>query len=144
MLATFFFLGLVGQLVLATPVAEQLRSRGEVPSWNGPFHQGPAEALPGKETWNSFKDLFNKHKDEMYKMGDSDEDIGRMWNAIESAKRYIDNIPENVIFCIIMEESSGDVGVQNTGTGGSEKGLMQSRRSPGFPGQHNLSQVCSY
>lgn len=41
------------------------------------------------------------------------------------------------------EESSGNVGVVTTGDNDSlaDRGLMQCEGSPGFPGQHNLSQA---
>lgn len=77
----------------------------------------------------------------MQQTGDSGEDIGRIFNAINDAAKI--GVEERVILCIIMQESRGNVGVgtpqdndhKNTG------GLMQAEESPGFPGQHNLSQV---
>ena len=43
-----------------------------------------------------------------------------------------------------MQESTGNVGVQTTTApdGSQSAGLMQAAGSPGFPGQHGLSQVC--
>ena len=66
-----------------------------------------------------------------------------MFNAIEWAAADI-GVDERVIVCMIMQESSGDVGVQTTTTpdGSQSAGLMQCDGSPGFPGQHGLSQVC--
>lgn len=78
----------------------------------------------------------------MLETGDSGEDVGRIWNAILDAAKL--GVEERVILCIIMQESTGNVGVgtpndqDNNPTGG----LMQAEGSPAFPGQHNLTQVC--
>src|SRR5580700_4925245 len=106
-------------------------------------HSGPASKFPGKETWKDFETLFNLNKPEMLQTGNSGEDIGRIWNAILEAAKI--GVEERVIFCIIMQESTGNVGVGTTlspGEGRPTGGLMQAIESPAFPGQHNLSQVC--
>jgi hypothetical protein len=105
-------------------------------------YSGPAANFPSKDTWKDFDTLFNINKPEMLQTGDSGEDVGCIYNAILEAAKI--GVEERVILCIIMQESSGDVGVgtttdqDNTPTGG----LMQDSGSPAFPGQHNLSQVC--
>ena len=91
--------------------------------------------------WETFEQIFNLNKPEMSSTGDTGEDIGRIWNAVlECAKLGVE---ERVIFCIIMQESTGNVGVNTTGDndGKGTAGLMQCEGSPGFPGQHGLSQV---
>lgn len=78
----------------------------------------------------------------MLQTGDTGEDVGRIWNAVNDAAKNI-GVEERVIFCIIMQESTGNVGVgtpkdnDNNPTGG----LMQAEESPAFPGKHGLSQV---
>jgi hypothetical protein len=94
------------------------------------------------DTWKSFEDIFNANKAEMLQTGDSGEDVGRIWNAVLEAAKL--GVEERVIFCIIMQESTGNVGVGTT-TDNDVKatgGLMQAEESPAFPGQHNLTQVC--
>ena len=94
------------------------------------------------DTWKSFEEIFNANKPEMFQTGDSGEDVGRIWNAVLEAAKL--GVEERVIFCIIMQESTGNVGVGTT-TDNDVKatgGLMQAEESPAFPGQHNLTQVC--
>lgn len=80
----------------------------------------------------------------MLSTGDTGEDVGRIFNAINDAARNI-GVEERVILAIILQESSGNVGVGcTTAPDGSQScGLMQADGSPGFPGQHGLSQVSS-
>ncbi|KAH8803371.1 hypothetical protein F5884DRAFT_888643 [Xylogone sp. PMI_703] len=104
-------------------------------------YSGPASNFPPKSTWVDFETIFNNNKSAMFATGDSGPDIGCIWNAVNSAAAAI-GVEERVIFCIIMQESTGNVGVgttidqDSTPTGG----LMQCSSSPAFPGQHNLSQ----
>jgi len=62
----------------------------------------------------------------MAQTGNTGEDIGRIWNGVVDASKRI-GVEERVIFAIIMQESTGNVGVGTTtnmdgrGTGG----LMQ-------------------
>ncbi len=106
------------------------------------WYSGPASSFPPMSTWKDFETIFNLNKPEMLQTGDSGEDVGRIWNAVLQAAKL--GVEERVIFCIIMQESTGNVGVgtpkdmDNNPTGG----LMQAEESPAFPGQHNLSQVC--
>lgn len=51
-------------------------------------------------------------------------------------------IPENFILAIVMVESRGDVGVGDAWDGQPTYGLMQAWGCPGYPGQHDLNQVC--
>lgn len=95
-------------------------------------------------TWQSFETIFNANKPEMLQTGDTGEDVGRIWNAVLQAAQQI-GVEERVIFCIIMQESTGNVGVGTTTDNGQKAtgGLMQAEESPAFPGQHGLSQVSS-
>ena len=97
---------------------------------------GPASKFPSKDTWKDFDTLFNLNKTEMFASGDSDSDVGAIYNAIHANAGLVES---RVILAIIMQESSGNVGVITTGN--DDAGLMQAQGSPGFPGQHNLSQV---
>ncbi|MCJ1236286.1 hypothetical protein MMC14_004265 [Varicellaria rhodocarpa] len=104
-------------------------------------YSGPASSFPGKETWKDFNTIFNANKAEMLQTGDSGEDVGRIYNAVLDAAKL--GVEERVIFCIIMQESTGNVGVGTTTDPDSHPtgGLMQAEESPAFPGQHNLSQA---
>ncbi|KAI1470311.1 uncharacterized protein F4812DRAFT_260582 [Daldinia caldariorum] len=103
-------------------------------------YAGPASNFPPRSQWKSFEEIFNANKPAMAATGDSGEDIGRIWNAVNECAKI--GVEERVIFAIIMQESTGDVGVRTTVNmdGHGTAGLMQCDGSPGFPGQHNLSQ----
>ncbi|KAH8879968.1 hypothetical protein GQ53DRAFT_670902 [Thozetella sp. PMI_491] len=104
-------------------------------------YHGPSSNFPPKNQWKSLEEIFNINKAEMGQTGNTSEDIGRIWNAVkECAKLGVD---ERVIFCIIMQESTGNVGVRTTinADGHGTAGLMQCDGSPGFPGKHGLSQA---
>jgi soluble lytic murein transglycosylase-like protein len=104
------------------------------------YYSGPSSNFPPMSQWKSFEEIFNLNKPQMLATGDTGEDVGRIWNAVlECAKLGVE---ERVIFAIIMQESTGNVGVQTTynGDGHATAGLMQCDGSPGFPGQHGLSQ----
>jgi soluble lytic murein transglycosylase-like protein len=62
----------------------------------------------------------------MSRTGNTGEDIGRIWNAVLQASKQI-GVEERVIFAIIMQESSGNVGVGTTTNmdGHGTAGLMQ-------------------
>lgn len=100
------------------------------------FYSGPASNFPGRETWLDFDTIFKLNQTNMLQTGDSGSDVGAIFNAIEQASALVE---ARVILCIILQESNGDVGVITTG--GTDAGIMQCDGSPGFPGQHNLSQV---
>jgi len=105
-------------------------------------YSGPASSFPPMSSWADFTTIFNNNKTEMFQTGDTNNDVGYIWNAVEAAAKL--GVEERVIFCIIMQESTGNVGVGttvdpgNTATGG----LMQCEESPAYPGRHGLSQVC--
>ncbi|KAI8964429.1 hypothetical protein F5Y11DRAFT_316295 [Daldinia sp. FL1419] len=103
-------------------------------------YSGPASNFPGRDQWKSFEEIFNANKPSMAAMGDSGEDIGRIWNAVKECAKI--GVEERVIFAIIMQESTGNVGAPTTVNmdGHGTAGLMQCDGSPGFPNQHNLSQ----
>ena len=107
-------------------------------------YSGPASSFPGRDTWKDFETIFNLNKPEMLQTGDSNEDVGRIWNAVIKAAKL--GVEERVIFCIIMQESTGNVGVgtPNDQDENPTGGLMQAEESPTFPGRHNLSQVWFY
>ena len=108
-------------------------------------YSGPVANFPAITTWASFETIFNNNKAAMEATGDSGPDIGCIWNAVNSAAASI-GVDQRVIFCIIMQESTGNVGVGTTDDqdGAATGGLMQCSSSPAFPGQHNLTQVCVY
>ena len=107
------------------------------------WYSGPASNFPGMDTWvPNWVDLFNTNKPGMLGNGDTGPDVGCIFNAISQAAQTV-GVDERVILCIIMQESGGNVGVQTTTApdGSQSAGLMQCDGSPGFPGQHGLSQV---
>ena len=112
---------------------------------NGPKgftpYSGPASNFPRKSEWKSFQEIFMINEAIILGTGDTMQDMERIWGAlIGGASGGIDN---RVIFAIILQESTGNVGVQTTvdPAGRSTAGLMQCEGCPGFPGQHNLPQV---
>ena len=134
--ASTILLSILAPLALAAPV-EQLTRR-----FHGPKYSGPPSNFPAMSTWKDFNTIFSINKPDMFRKGDTGEDVGRIWNAVNGAARDI-GVQERVIFCIIMQESTGDVGVRTTIAPDKSHsgGLMQAAESPGFPGQHGLSQV---
>lgn len=79
----------------------------------------------------------------MVDAGDTWDDVGRIAVAIEDAAADI-GVDERVILGIIIEESSGYVGVGTTvdADGVPTGGLMQASGCSGYPGQNGLPQVC--
>jgi hypothetical protein len=106
-------------------------------------YSGPVANFPAITTWASFETIFNNNKTAMEATGDTGPDIGCIWNAVNSAAAAI-GVDQRVIFCIIMQESTGNVGVGTTTDqdGSGTGGLMQCSGSPAFPGRHGLTQVC--
>ncbi|KAL1853891.1 hypothetical protein VTK73DRAFT_8877 [Phialemonium thermophilum] len=103
-------------------------------------YQGPASNFPAMQDWKSFEEIFNINKPEMLQTNDTHEDVGRIWNAVLECAKI--GVEERVIFAIIMQESSGNVGINTTinADGHGTAGLMQCDGSPGFEGRHGLSQ----
>lgn len=86
---------------------------------------------------------FNAYEQYMVSAGSTWDDVGRIAVAIEGAAQDI-GVDERVILGIIIEESSGYVGVQTTynADGQPTGGLMQASGCAGHDGQNNLPQVC--
>jgi hypothetical protein len=109
----------------------------------GTHFSGPASSFPGMEQWKNFDELFNANKSEMLTAGSTPGDVEGIKKAVQECAKL--GVDERVIFCIIMQESSGNVGIGTTTNMDqrSTGGLMQCDGSPAFPGKHDLSQVCS-
>jgi hypothetical protein len=133
---------LAGSLQLTTAAPTPSSDLASIAQTCGQFFSGPASNFPDQSQWKDFVTLFNLNKNNMLSTGDVGEDVGRIFNAINSAAASI-GVEERVILAIILQESGGDVGVPcTTAPDGSQScGLMQADGSPGFPGQHSLSQV---
>lgn len=58
-------------------------------------------------------------------VNDSEEEIGQIWNAIQSAS-YQTNVDHRFILAVLMQESNGCVRVHTTNNGIVNPGLMQS------------------
>lgn len=90
------------------------------------WYSGPSSNFPGMNQWKSFEEIFNANKSEMFATGNAGEDIGRIWNAVVECAKL--GVEERVIFCIIMQVSSGRDG------GGRRKGPVLTRSS--IQGEH--------
>lgn len=103
-------------------------------------YAGDASKFPPKNQWKSFDEIFSANKAEMGKTGDTPSDIDHIYAAVKECAKI--GVEERVIFAIIMQESTGNVGVRTTvnADGHGTAGLMQCDGSPGFPGRHGLSQ----
>ena len=111
----------------------------------GPLHSGPASNFPPKSAWKDFAHIFDVNKNEMHVAGDTPGDIENIKDACQKAGAA-HGIEPRVIICIIVQESSGNVGVITTTApdGSHSGGLMQAAGSPGFPGKHGLPAVWRY
>src|ERR1700760_37202 len=83
--------------------------------------------------------LFNYNMAAIQGTGDTDADIGYIWNATTAAASTY-GIDERVILAMIMQESGAYVGI-DAGDGGVSAGIMQCAGSPQYPGQLDLSYV---
>lgn len=104
-------------------------------------YSGPSANFPPQSQWKSFEEIFNVNKSEMLATGSTNDDVNHIYNAVVQCADL--GVEDRIIFCIIMQESTGNVGVRTTvnADGHGTAGLMQADGSPGFPGQHGLSQV---
>ncbi|KAK7739120.1 hypothetical protein SLS53_005756 [Cytospora paraplurivora] len=148
----FFLLAFCLQIVSAAPSALSIkRSPDPIPNAlasaflgsNAPiFYRGPRENFPAMDTWMNFGDMFNANTASMVAAGSTWDDVGRMRVAIQDAAAAF-GVDERVILGIIMEESTGYVGVVTTWNvdGQATAGLMQASGCPGYPGQTNLHQA---
>lgn len=50
-------------------------------------YSGPASNFPGKDQWKSFEEIFNANKSQMFATGDTGEDVGRIWNAVNECAK---------------------------------------------------------
>ncbi|KAF2656297.1 hypothetical protein K491DRAFT_597275 [Lophiostoma macrostomum CBS 122681] len=132
---------MAGSLHQATAAPTPSSDLASIGQQCGQWYSGPASNFPAYSSWLDFTTLFNLNKNNMLSTGDTGEDVGRIWNAINSAAASI-GVEERVILSIILQESNGDVGVPCTTApdGSGSCGLMQADGSPGFQGQHGLSQ----
>ncbi|KXJ97316.1 hypothetical protein Micbo1qcDRAFT_171017 [Microdochium bolleyi] len=107
------------------------------PNW----YSGPWWNFPGKDTWLSWNELWQRNDDNMVYAGSTWDDVGRLnvaiWNI---ANEY--GIDPRVLLVMVMQESSGYVGVRTTYSwqGIATAGVLQCMNCPGYPGRNNLSQ----
>lgn len=99
---------------------------------------GTWDDFPPMSEWWAWGDIFNAYEQSMVDAGSSWDDVGRIAVAIEDAAADI-GVDERVILGIILQESSGYVGV--ICTGGDDCGIMQCEGCPGYPGENELPQV---
>lgn len=107
----------------------------------GCTYGGPYQNFPPMSSWLPWTTVFGLYEQTMVNAGSSWDDVGRINVAISQAAANI-GVDERVILAIILQESTGYVGVQCTG--GNDCGLMQCEGCPGFQGQNELSQVNKY
>ncbi len=104
-------------------------------------YSGPSKNFPGMNQWKSVDEIFNANKVEMLKTGNTTDDVNHILAAVKECSKL--GVETRVILSVIMQESTGNVGVRTTKNidGHGTAGLMQCDGSPGFPGNHGLPQV---
>ncbi|KAJ1328280.1 hypothetical protein MN608_07616 [Microdochium nivale] len=107
------------------------------PQW----YSGPWWSFPGKDTWLSWEDLWQRNDDNMIYAGSTWDDVGRLNVAIWNIANEF-GIDPRVLLVMVMQESSGYVGVRTTYSwqGIATAGVLQCMNCPGYPGRNNLSQ----
>ncbi|KAM0260088.1 hypothetical protein ACHAQJ_003013 [Trichoderma viride] len=109
----------------------------ELQSRQGCAYGGPYQNFPSMSSWLPWTTVFGLYEQAMVDHGSSWDDVGRINVAISAAAANI-GVDERVILGIILQESTGYVGVQCTG--GDDCGLMQCEGCPSFAGQNELPQ----
>ncbi|KAL7787063.1 hypothetical protein V8C37DRAFT_274646 [Trichoderma ceciliae] len=109
----------------------------ELASRAGCTYNGPYQNFPPMSSWLPWTDVFGRYEQSMVNAGSTWDDVGRINVAISAAAANI-GVDERVILAIILQESSGYVGVQCTG--GNDCGLMQCQGCPSFQGRNGLAQ----
>ncbi|KAL7941930.1 hypothetical protein V8C42DRAFT_333097 [Trichoderma barbatum] len=109
----------------------------ELESRAGCTYNGGWQNFPKMSQWLPWTEVFGRYQQTMVNAGSTWDDVGRINVAISSAAATI-GVDERVILAIIIQESTGNVGVRCTGD--DDCGLMQCGGCPGFPGQRNLPQ----
>ncbi|KAK1243116.1 hypothetical protein MKX07_003744 [Trichoderma sp. CBMAI-0711] len=103
----------------------------------GCTYNGPWQNFPSMSQWLPWTEVFGRYEQSMVNAGSTWDDVGRINVAISNAAATI-GVDERVILAIILQESSGYVGVPCTG--GDDCGLMQCEGCPSFQGQNGLPQ----
>ncbi|RFU77402.1 glycoside hydrolase [Trichoderma arundinaceum] len=103
----------------------------------GCTYNGPYQNFPPMSSWLPWTEVFGRYEQTMVNAGSTWDDVGRINVAISAAASSI-GVDERVILAIIIQESTGNVGVICTGD--DDCGLMQCGGCAGFPGQNNLPQ----
>ncbi|PON21657.1 hypothetical protein TGAM01_v209395 [Trichoderma gamsii] len=103
----------------------------------GCTYGGPYQNFPPMSSWLPWTTVFGLYEQTMVNAGSSWDDVGRINVAISQAAANI-GVDERVILAIILQESTGYVGVQCTGN--NDCGLMQCEGCPSFHNQNELSQ----
>ncbi|KAH6604057.1 hypothetical protein Trco_007503 [Trichoderma cornu-damae] len=109
----------------------------ELESRAGCTYNGPYQNFPPMSSWLPWTTVFGLYEQSMVNAGSTWDDVGRINVAISSAAASI-GVDERVILAIILQESSGYVGVPCTG--GDDCGLMQCEGCPSYQGQNELPQ----
>ncbi|KAM0471581.1 hypothetical protein ACHAPX_009237 [Trichoderma viride] len=103
----------------------------------GCTYGGPAQNFPPMSSWLPWTTVFGLYEQTMVNAGSSWDDVGRINVAISQAAASI-GVDERVILAIILQESTGYVGVECTGN--NDCGIMQCEGCPSFQGRNELSQ----
>lgn len=104
----------------------------------GCTYGGPYQNFPPMSSWLPWTTVFGLYEQTMVNAGSSWDDVGRINVAISQAAASI-GVDERVILAIILQESTGYVGVECTGD--DDCGIMQCQGCSSFQGQNELSQV---
>jgi hypothetical protein len=132
---------LLSALAFSLPLAfaSPIETANQTLEARGCTYGGPWWDFPPMSEWLPWGDIFNNYEQSMVDAGSSWDDVGRIAVAIEQAAADI-GVDERVILGIILQESSGYVGVPCTG-GGADCGIMQCEGCASFPYQNELPQV---
>jgi hypothetical protein len=87
--STLFLAALAGSLHQATAAPTPSSDLASIGQTCGQFFSGPASNFPPQSSWLDFITLFNLNKNNMLSTGDSGQDVGEIFNAINSAAASI-------------------------------------------------------
>lgn len=106
-------------------------------------YSGGASSFPAMSTWVDFNTTLSAYKSTMMAKGSTAEDVSNIAAAVQSVASG-QGIDPRVILALILQESTGYVGVETTYNVDNQPtgGLMQASGCDGFPGQSGLSAVC--
>ncbi|KAF3760818.1 hypothetical protein M406DRAFT_268516 [Cryphonectria parasitica EP155] len=106
------------------------------------YYSGPYIDFPAQNTWVDYSTMFNDYASYMVEAGSTTDDVGNIYTAISSVSAAL-GVDKQVILGIVIQESSGYVGVKTTydADGVPTGGLMQASGCEGYDGKTNLPKA---